>query len=115
MGELLGGFPKTVELALAAMTLATLCGLTLGVVASLRPGGLADRIAMLGAYLGVSFPVYWVGLVLIFVFAIALRWFPPSGYGGRAYLVPPPLSVGVRSNALVARVMRRAAARGVQH
>ena len=108
MGELLGRFPKTVELALAAMTLATVCGLTLGVVASLRPGGLADRIAMLGAYLGVSFPVYWVGLVLIFVFAIALRWFPPSGYGGLAYLVLPALTLGMRSIAVLARMTRGA-------
>jgi peptide/nickel transport system permease protein/oligopeptide transport system permease protein len=108
MGELLGRFPKTVELALAAMTLATVCGLSLGVVASLRPGGFADRIAMLGAYLGVSFPVYWVGLVLIFVFAIALRWFPPSGYGGFAYLVLPALTLGMRSIAVLARMTRGA-------
>jgi ABC-type dipeptide/oligopeptide/nickel transport system permease component len=108
MGELLGRFPKTVELALAAMTLATVCGLSLGVVASLRPGGLADRIAMLGAYLGVSFPVYWVGLVLIFVFAIALGWFPPSGYGGLAYLVLPALTLGMRSIAVLARMTRGA-------
>jgi peptide/nickel transport system permease protein len=108
MGELLGRFPKTAELALAAMTLATVCGLGLGVVASLRPGGLADRVAMLGAYLGVSFPVYWVGLVLIFVFAIGLRWFPPSGYGGFAYLVLPALTLGMRSIAVLARMTRGA-------
>jgi ABC-type dipeptide/oligopeptide/nickel transport system permease component len=108
MTELLGRFPKTVELAFAAMTLATVCGLALGVIASLRPGGLADRVAMLGAYLGVSFPVYWVGLVLILVFALALRWFPPSGYGGFAYLVLPALTLGMRSIAVLARMTRAA-------
>ena len=108
MGELLGRFPKTVELALAAMTLATICGLSLGVVASVRPGGLADRAAMLGSYLGVSFPVYWVGLVLILIFAIGLRWFPPSGYGGLGYLVLPALTLGMRSIAVLARMTRGA-------
>jgi ABC-type dipeptide/oligopeptide/nickel transport system permease component len=108
MAELLARFPKTLELALAAMTLATACGVGLGVVASLRPGGVADRVAMLGAYAGVSFPVYWVGLVLIFVFAIGLRWFPPSGYGGPAYLVLPALTLGMRSIAVLARMTRGA-------
>src|SRR5437899_11977528 len=49
-------FPKTVELALAAMTLAAGCGITLGVLAAMRPGGGFDRIALLLSYLGVSFP-----------------------------------------------------------
>src|SRR3989454_2765325 len=84
-------FPKTAELALAAMTLAALAGITLGVVSAVRPGGAFDRIAMLLSYLGVSFPVYWVGLLLILVFEVALRWLPPSGSGGLAYLVPPAL------------------------
>ena len=43
-----------------------------------------DRLAALGAYLGVSFPVYWVGLLLILVFAVTLRWLPPSGARGPA-------------------------------
>src|SRR5437773_4643479 len=51
---------KTVQLALAAMVLAALSGVTLGVVSAVRPGGAVDRVAMLVSYLGVSFPVYWV-------------------------------------------------------
>jgi ABC-type dipeptide/oligopeptide/nickel transport system permease component len=51
-------FPKTVELALAAMTLAAGCGITLGLVSAVRPGGAVDRLAMLLSYIGVSFPVY---------------------------------------------------------
>src|SRR5204863_173076 len=53
-------FPKTVQLALAAMLLAALCGISVGAVAAVRPGGAFDRLAMLVSYLGVSFPVYWV-------------------------------------------------------
>src|ERR1051326_3133171 len=82
-------FPKTVQLALAAMLLAALCGITAGAASAVRPGGALDRLVMLGSYLGVSFPVYWVGLLLILVFALGLHWLPPSGSGGLAYLVEP--------------------------
>jgi len=101
-------FPKTVQLALAAMVLAAACGITLGVLSAIRPGGTFDRLAMLLSYLGVSFPVYWVGLLLILLFAVALRWLPPSGSGGLAYLVLPALTLGMRSIAFLARMTRSA-------
>ena len=101
-------FPKTAELALAAMALAAVTGITLGVLSAVRPGGIVDRIAMLLSYLGVSFPVYWVGLLLILVFAVALKWLPPSGSGGLAYLVLPALTLGMRSIAFLARMTRAA-------
>ncbi|HEY4305578.1 MAG TPA: ABC transporter permease, partial [Gemmatimonadaceae bacterium] len=72
-------FPKTLQLAGAAMLLATLIGVTLGVLSARKPGGLVDRFALGLAYLGISFPVYWVGLLLILLFAVTLRWLPPSG------------------------------------
>lgn len=101
-------FPKTVELALAAMTLAALTGITLGTVSAVRPGSVADRVAMLFSYLGVSFPVYWVGLLLILVFALGLGWLPPSGAGGLAALVLPALTLGMRSIAFLSRITRAA-------
>src|SRR5216117_4549780 len=79
---------------------------SLGVLAAIRPGGLIDRFSMLIAYVGVSFPVYWVGLLLILLFAVALRWLPPSGYGGIAFLVLPALTLGTRSIAVLARMTR---------
>jgi ABC-type dipeptide/oligopeptide/nickel transport system permease component len=101
-------FPKTVELALAAMSFAAVTGITLGVLAAVRPGGAFDRIAMLLSYLGVSFPVYWVGLLLILLFAVTLHWLPPSGSGGLAYLVLPAATLGMRSVAVLARMTRGA-------
>src|SRR6059036_3941331 len=106
--DLAARFPKTVQLALAAMALAALCGITLGVLSAIRPGEAVDRIAMLVSYVGVSFPVYWVGLLLILLFAVALRWLPPSGSGGLAYLVLPALTLGMRSIAFLARTTRGA-------
>lgn len=101
-------FPKTVQLALAAMALAASTGIALGVLSAARPGAAVDRLAMLVSYAGVSFPVYWVGLLLILVFAVALRWLPPSGSGGVAYLVLPAVTLGMRSIAFLARMTRAA-------
>jgi peptide/nickel transport system permease protein len=106
--DLLERFPKTAQLALTAMTFAALTGITLGVLAAVRPGGAADRAAMLLSYLGVSFPVYWVGLLLILLFAVTLRWLPPSGSGSFAALILPAGTLGMRSVAVLARMTRGA-------
>ena len=109
LGDLAERFPKTLQLAGAAMLLAATCGIGLGVIAAARPGGGAvDRFSMLLAYVGVSFPVYWVGLLLILLFAVTLQWLPPSGYGGIAFLVLPALTLGTRSIAFLARMTRGA-------
>jgi peptide/nickel transport system permease protein len=101
-------FPKTLQLAGAAMLLATVVGVTLGVLSARRPGGFADRFSLGLAYLGISFPVFWVGLLLILLFAVTLRWLPPSGYGGLRFLVLPALTLGMRSIAFLARMTRSA-------
>jgi ABC-type dipeptide/oligopeptide/nickel transport system permease component len=105
-------FPKTLLLAGTAMLFASAAGVALGVLSARRPGGWADRLALGGAYLGISFPVYWVGLLLIVFFAVQLRWLPASGYApgprGLRYLVLPALALGTRSVAFLARVTRSA-------
>ena len=108
LGDLLQRFPATLRLAGAAMLFAALTGISLGVYGAWRPGSWADRIATLGAYLGISFPVYWVGLVLILLFAVSLRWLPPSGSGGFTYLILPAATLGMRSVAFLARITRDA-------
>ena len=101
-------FPKTLLLAGSAMLLASVLGITLGVLSARNPGGWFDRLGLGIAYLGISFPVYWVGLILILVFAVMLKWLPPSGYGGIKYLILPALALGSRSIAFLARVTRSA-------
>jgi peptide/nickel transport system permease protein len=101
-------FPKTLQLAGAAMLLATVLGITLGVLSARRPGGLIDRLSLGIAYLGISFPVYWVGLLLILLFAVTLRLLPPSGYGSPRFLALPALTLGMRSIAFLARMTRSA-------
>ncbi len=106
--DLLERFPATLRLAAAAMVFAVTAGLLIGIWGAWRPGSWPDRIATLGAYLGVSFPVYWVGLLLILLFAVTLRWLPPSGSGGWIFLLLPALTLGTRSVAMLARVTRTA-------
>lgn len=101
-------FPKTLQLAGAAMLLAATLGVTLGILSALNPGGLTDRFGLGLAYVGISFPVYWVGLLLILLFAVTLQWLPPSGSGGLKYLILPAFALGMRSIAFLARMTRSA-------
>ena len=101
-------FPATLRLALAAMVFASFAGITVGILGAWRPGTWWDRSLTIGAYLGVSFPVYWVGLLLILVFAVQLRWLPPSGSQGFAYIILPAVTLGMRSVAVLARMTRTA-------
>ena len=99
-------FPKTLQLAGAAMLFAAFTGITLGVLSARLPGGWVDRLALGVAYLGISFPVYWVGLLLILLFAVTVHLLPPSGYGSWRFLILPALALGMRSVAFLARVTR---------
>ena len=106
--DLLERFPATLRLAGAAMLFAAVVGIGIGIYGAWRPHTPLDRMAAVTAYLGVSFPVYWVGLLLILVFAVGLRWLPPSGSGGFAYLILPALALGMRSVAFLSRMTRAA-------
>jgi peptide/nickel transport system permease protein len=75
--------PTTIELSLAAITLAIIVGIPAGLISAVRRNSLADVATMVGANIGVSMPVYWLGLMLAYLFALVLRdtpfWLPPSG------------------------------------
>ncbi len=72
-------FPATVELALMAMFFAVLVGIPLGLIAALRRGTVADTAVTIVALAGVSFPVFWLGIIFIYIFAVNLGWLPSSG------------------------------------
>ena len=79
VAEVKRAFPATVELTVAALIVAVVVGLTAGIVAAVRPYSLADTFATLGALVGVSLPIFWLGLLAIYLFAVQLRWVPVSG------------------------------------
>lgn len=79
VGLLIEALPATMELSLFAMVLALLIALPVGVISAVRRRSVFDRAAMTGSFLGISMPAFWLGLVLMLLFAVKLRWLPTSG------------------------------------
>jgi peptide/nickel transport system permease protein len=104
--EVLTQFPSTIQLALAGMLVATLFGVSLGVIAAVKHNTWLDTATMVLALGAVSMPQFWFGLILILVFALHFGWFPLTGVGGLEYLVLPAVALGVRSAAILARLTR---------
>lgn len=77
--ELRTRWPATFELAIAAMIIAMVLGIPAGILAAIRKNSWLDRLLMTGSLLGVSLPVYWLGLLMIYLFAVHFNWLPPSG------------------------------------
>ncbi|MFO7941516.1 MAG: ABC transporter permease [Bacillota bacterium] len=96
----------TAELAFAAMGLAIVVGVSLGIFAAVNRGTWRDAVIMAVSVLGVSMPTFWFGLVLILVFALGLGWFPAMGAGGIRALVLPTLAMGLPTSAIIARLTR---------
>lgn len=114
--EVVERFRGTLILAAAAMVIAFTLGLLIGVVAALNAGSLLDRLLTVVSVLGISLPPFWVGLILIIVFSLGLRWLPgtgmfsPTGGGGPgdllAHLVLPAVALAVVPLAVIARLTR---------
>jgi peptide/nickel transport system permease protein len=100
----------TLQLIVTAMAFAIALGVPLGFIAALRPGGLVDTLAMVVAVSGLSIAKFWLGLVLMYLFALKLGWLPSFGYGdgGLKYLLLPAVTLGVSPMALFARTTRAA-------
>jgi len=77
--ELVTRFPATFELALASVFIATIIGVTMGVISAVKQYSIFDYFSMIASLLGVSMPIFWLGLILIVVFSVNLHWLPVSG------------------------------------
>lgn len=98
----------SIQLAVAAMTFAAAVGIPLGFMAALRPGSLFDSLTMVTAVSGLSVPEFWLGLLLMYVFALQLGWLPSFGYQENSlrHLILPAVALGVSPMALLARTTR---------
>jgi ABC-type dipeptide/oligopeptide/nickel transport system permease component len=109
VSEVIGDrFPATLRLALAATLISVVLGLGAGALAALRPGSTWDHLLMTVAVLGISTPVFWLGLMLSLLFAVWLGWFPVSGYGdgSLSHLVLPAFTLGALHTGTIARMTR---------
>ena len=109
--KVLQRFGQTIELTLAAMLVATTIGLLAGILSAMRPYSWVDGLSMFGALFGVSIPVFWQGLMLMWVFALLLhQWtgwgLPATGRGTLWHLVLPAIALGTSSAAILARMTR---------
>jgi peptide/nickel transport system permease protein len=104
----LDALPATIELALAAMLVATVISIPLGITAAVKRGGTIDMTATVVSVLGQSMPVFWLGILLIMLFSVTLHWFPVSGRGGISSLILPAVTLGWYMNALMTRMTRTA-------
>ena len=100
--------PHTFRLAVAAMTIAVVLGMGIGILAAWKRGSPFDYLLVGGSVVGVSMPVFWLGVLLIYVFSARLGLLPASGFGNGqlAYLVLPALTLSQASTAYVARITR---------
>ncbi|MCY4465465.1 MAG: ABC transporter permease [Chloroflexi bacterium] len=108
--------PRTVSLAVVAFLVSFTLGLSAGIISAVKKDSLLDYGFNFAAFLGISMPSFWIGIVLIIVFAVNLRWFPAIGYRPMSagldqwlrYLILPGLAVGLPFSASIARLTRSA-------
>ena len=99
-------FPATLQLAGLAFLIIIVVAIPVGVVSAVRRNTAADRLAMSGALLAQSVPTFWLGIMLILVFGVVLRWLPVSGSGSPLHLVLPAVTLATFSTARIARLVR---------
>ena len=98
--------PATLILAVVATIIGSLVGVTAGVIAAVRRNSLLDHVISSVAMMGVSMPVYWLGLLLILLFAVTLGWLPAAGSGEPLSIVLPAVTLAAFSTALISRMTR---------
>ena len=98
--------PATIQLTLAAMVIALVVAIPVGIISAIRRNSILDHIGMTGALLGQSTPVFWLGIMLILIFSVTIQWFPSSGRGEIQHLVLPAITLGMFTMARTARMMR---------
>lgn len=104
--ELWDRLANTAELAIASLIVASLIGLTAGIVSATKRYSIFDSISMIAALLGVSVPVFWQGLMLMLVFSVILGWLPAGGRGTVFHLILPTITLGTSLAAVTARLTR---------
>jgi ABC-type dipeptide/oligopeptide/nickel transport systems, permease components len=100
--EIAENLGSTLQLAVAALLIAIVVGVVLGMIAAINQNGWLDFGPMLLALCGVSMPSFWLGLLLIFFFSLRLGWFPATGGGDLKHLILPALTLGLSASAIIA-------------
>ncbi len=98
--------PATVQLSSAAMVIALVVAIPGGIISAVRPGSLLDAVTSTATIVGQALPPFWIGIMLIVLFAVHLGWVPAAGKGGLGHLVLPAITLSLFPMARLARVLR---------
>ncbi|MGM0689582.1 MAG: ABC transporter permease [Bacillota bacterium] len=104
--ELMQRFPNTMVLAVTAMFIASIIGMSAGIVSATKRYSIFDNFSMLAALIGVAAPVFWLGVMFQLLFSVQLGWLPSGGIGTWKHLILPALTLGLATAALLARITR---------
>lgn len=106
LSMVLDRMPATLQLASLAFAIALLIAIPLGMLSAARPRSLIDRVSVVAAMAGQAIPTFWLGIMLILLFSVTLRWLPASGRGELTHLILPSLTLGTYSAAVINRLLR---------
>jgi len=106
LGEIITRLPVTIELTIWSVLLGLVIAIPLGVFAALKQYSLMDSLSMMFTMLGAAMPNFWMGLLLMLLFALHLDWLPSSGYDGLRSMILPAITLGTTNAAIIARMTR---------
>lgn len=106
MDSIRAALPYTVRLALCAVIVGLVFGIPTGIVSAIKQYSAFDTVSMILALIGLSMPVFWLGLLLIIFFSVNLHWLPASGFDTLSQMILPSLALGAQSVAIFARMTR---------
>ena len=98
--------PYTLELAAISIFIAAVIGTPIGIISATKQYTAFDNVTMIFALIGISMPVFWIGILLILLFSVHLKWLPPSGWGTMKQMILPAITVAAQSVAVICRMTR---------
>ncbi|MDD7400986.1 MAG: nickel ABC transporter permease [Eubacteriales bacterium] len=106
MSLIMQAFPATLKLAAFAVAIAVVIGIPLGIISAIKQYSIFDNTALILGLIGISMPVFWLGMLMILVFAARLKWFPSSGFSTFRHMVLPSIALSAQSVAVIMRMTR---------
>lgn len=113
--EILAVFPNTIKLAITSIILAIVVGILFGIVSAVKQYSLWDSLISIIAILGISMPMFWLGLLMILLFSVKLAWLPSSGYSTVLHMILPAICLGAQSIAVLTRMTRSSMLEIIRH
>lgn len=106
LDEIMTRLPISIELAFYSTLITVVLGMAAGIISAVRPYSVSDMSVMVVALLGISFPSFWLGLILMYIFSVELQWLPVSGWDSIRHMILPAVTLGASGAAIVARMTR---------